>query len=277
MRVNLFIIGVNKAGSSWLHYLLDNHPDIYMSKVKEHNYFGKIYPNDMEKYHKYFPFNKPFTYFGESTTSYFVSEKIAQEIYEYCPNAKIIAIVRDPIKRLISHYNFRKQLGAISENATIEEAVLGMDPNLIAASHYEKTLPFYKQIFGSDQFKIVSLEEGRGQPHKFWGNLLQFLALEPHSLPENQNKPENPTGSKPFRLLYRLTIMPIKKQTPWLYRLLLQKKFMHWSKTILLKLLGTYQPTQLSPKLLEKFEMEFKPTYDYLNSLGFDHHYNQNE
>jgi len=277
MRVNLFIIGVNKAGSSWLHYLLDSHPDIYMSKVKEHNYFGKIYPSNIEEYHKYFPFEKPFIYFGESTPSYFFSEKIAQEIFEYCPNAKIIAIVRDPIKRLISHYNFRKQLGAFSEQTSIEKAISEADPHLIADSHYEKTLPFYQQIFGSDNFKIVSLEESWEQPDKFWDNLLEFLSVKNYAFPENQNKPENPTGSKPFRLIYRLSIIPIKKHAPHLYRFLLQMKFMHWSKTILLKLFGTVQPTKLSPKLSKKLNEEFQPTYEYLNTLGLGYHYNQNK
>ena len=178
MKVNLFIIGINKAGSSWLHYLLDSHPEIYMSKIKEHNYFGKSYPRDMEKYHKYFPFNKPYVYFGESTPTYFYSEKTAREILAYCPDAKIIALIRDPIKRLISHYNFRKQLGAISENSSIEEAISGLDPHLVADSHYEQTLPIYHQIFGANQMKIVSLEEGISQPQLFKENLLQFLKLE---------------------------------------------------------------------------------------------------
>ena len=33
-RVNLFLIGVNKAGTSWLYYLLAQHPDVFMAAEK---------------------------------------------------------------------------------------------------------------------------------------------------------------------------------------------------------------------------------------------------
>ena len=275
MQVNLFIIGVNKAGSSWLHYLLDSHPDIYMSKIKEHNYFGKIYPKDIEKYHQFFPFNKPYSYFGESTPTYYYSEDIAKELLSYSPDAKIIAIVRDPIKRLVSHYNFRKQLGVISEKATIEDAISGLDPHLISDSHYEQTLPVYQEIFGPNQFKIVSLEEGITQTNTFWENLLLFLDLKNHPAPVGQNKSENATGSKSFRIFYSSTIMPIKRNAPWLYRLLLKNPYVHKAKNQLLNTLGTAEKGVLSHDLLKLLKKEFAPTYEYLGKLGFDETYNR--
>ena len=99
-RVNLFIIGVNKAGSSWLYYLLNNHPQIFMSEVKEQYYFNKEYPDGLKDYHANFPFNEDYKYFGEATPTYYRSEQTAKNIKEYSPDAKILAIVRNPIKRL---------------------------------------------------------------------------------------------------------------------------------------------------------------------------------
>lgn len=264
----MFIIGVNKAGSSWLHYLLDTHPDVYMSKVKEHNYFGKSYPDNRDEYHKYFPFNKAFKYYGESTPTYFSSRKIAEEIVEYCPNAKILAIVRDPIQRLLSHYYFRKQIGVIPEKASLKKG-LEIDPHLLLDSHYEKTLPGYQDIFGSENFKIVSLEGGKQDIHLFWKEICEFLKVELTEVPDSKLKAENPTGSRAFRGFYRAVVLPIKLKAPGLYKLILQNKLFYWIKTMSLAVLGTADKEPISEDLMQHLKKEFEPTYEYLGSIGF--------
>jgi len=275
-QVNLFIIGVNKAGSSWLHYLLDTHPDVYMSKVKEHNYFGKTYPDNRDEYHKYFPFDKEFRYYGESTPTYFSSREIAEEIKEYCPNAKVLAIVRDPIQRLLSHYYFRKQIGVIPEKADLDEG-LEIDPHLLIDSHYEKTLPVYQEIFGVDNFKVVSLEGGKQDIDALWKEMCEFLGLTLTDLPDSKLKAENPTGSKAFRGFYRAAVLPIKLKAPGLYKLILQNKLFYWIKTISLAILGTANKQDIPNELMLQLKREFEPTYNYLDSIGFANTYRRNQ
>jgi len=48
---------------------------------------------------------------------------------------------------------------------------------------------------------------------------------------------------------------------------------MHWSKTILLKLLGTAKKETLSPELMQQLQTEFAPTYAYLEELGYKNIY----
>ena len=68
-HVNLFVIGVNKAGTSWLYTLLQKHPDVFMSAQKELFYFGERYPEGRDEYHAHFPFDQSYRYFGEATPS----------------------------------------------------------------------------------------------------------------------------------------------------------------------------------------------------------------
>ena len=274
-KVNLFIIGINKAGTSWLHYLLDTHPDIYMTKVKEHKYFGKLYPNDLEGYHKYFPFQEGLKYYGESTPTYFESKKIAEEIKAYNPNAKIIAIVRDPIQRLLSHYYFRKQIGVIPEKADLKEG-LEIDPHLLVDSHYEKTLPAFLEVFGSENFKIVSLEGGKKDLSFLWNDLQSFLGLNQMDLPDSSLKSENATGSLAFRQFYRTVVLPLKHKMPGLYKSILQYHIFNWIKNLSLAVLGKATKERIPDSLMEELKGEFKPTYQYLDTIGFKDVYKNN-
>lgn len=278
-RVNLFIIGVNKAGTSWLYYFLGQHPDVFMSEVKELYFFGdkKNYPvagtqdpNDLDGYHDYFPFDQNYQYFGEATAKYYQSEAVADEIRTYNPRARLLAIVRDPIQRLLSQYRYRKQLGLFDEDTTLDEALDGRDPPLYEDSHYERSLPAFTDRFGADQFKIVSLEAARDEPERVWEELLAFLDLPPAPCPDPDSKPENPTGSAAFRRVYKLTTRPIKAYAPSVYKWMLQSPLVRTIKLGLIRVLGTAESTALSPEQEARLREEFAPTYAYLRERGFD-------
>jgi len=271
-KVNLFIIGVNKAGSSWLYYFLKAHPQIFMSEVKELYYFNKTYLRDLDKYHSHFDFSQPYQYFGEATPTYYRDRQTAENIKNYAPEAKILAIVRDPIQRLRSQFYFHKQLNIIPEKTTMEEAIERLDPHLIQDSHYEQTLPVYKDIFG-EQFKIVSLEKALNNIAFAWQELQNFLCLDQVELPEFADHSENATGSRLFRIIYKSTIRPIKKISPELYKILLQLKAMRSAKKLLLNRLGKAHKSNISEELHQKLRKEFQDTYQYLRTLDFSEIY----
>ncbi len=271
-RVNLFIIGVNKAGTSWLYYFLDQHPDVFTSEMKELYYFSdeRAGPPDLDAYHDHFPFDKNYQYYGEATPMYYRHEATADAIHAYNPDAKVLAIVRDPIQRLLSQYRYHKQLGILDEDTTAEEALDGRDPKLLNDSHYERSLPAFADRFGSHQFKIVSLEAGRDAPERTWNDLLTFLDLSPVSCPDPDSEPENPTGSAAFRRVYRLTARPIQAYAPSVYQWMLQSSFVRNVKLGLIRLLGTADPDTLTDEQKARLRDEFAPTYEYLQNEGFD-------
>ena len=273
-RVNLFVVGVNKAGTSWLYYLLSAHPDVFMSDVKELYFFGAEQdgPADREAYHRHFPFDEAYRYFGEATVMYYREPAVAAEIEAYNPDAKLLAIVRDPIERLRSQYEYHKQLGLLDEETALAEALDGRDPMLLRDSHYEETLPAFADRFGPGQFKVVSLEAGRDDPEALWTELLSFLDLPAAPCPPPANEPENPTGSPAFRRVYRATVQPVKEHLPGLYEWMLGNAGIRRAKLALLSLLGTAEKDPMPPALRSRLEDEFAPTYAYLHDLGFDHY-----
>lgn len=274
-RVNLVVIGVNKAGTSWLHYLLDQHPEVFMADAKELYFFGDEGPpdeqtNSVEAYHRHFPFEASYRYFGETTPMYYRSAEAARDIEAYNPNAKILAIVRDPIQRLQSQFRYHKQLGILSEETTLDEALEKRSSQLLRDSHYEETLPVFAERFGPEQFKVVSLEEGRRDPEALWAELREFLELSPAPVPSMEDRPENPTGSARFRWVYRHTVRPIRRHMPGLYQKMLESPTVRKIKLVLLQLLGTAERVELSARQRKALRDEFIPTYAYLRDLGLD-------
>jgi len=273
-RVNLFLIGVNKAGTSWLYRLLSGHPDVFMSGIKELYYFGDLGPrsegiDEMRDYHAHFPFDADYRYFGDATVMYYRDPEVAAAIQEYNPDAKLLAIVRDPIERLRSQYRYHKQLGLLDETTTLAEAAFDRDTALLRDSHYERTLPAFADRFGAGQFRVVSLEAGKATPDDFWAELLSFLDLSSGPRPE-ADRPENPTGSPAFRRVYRGLVQPLRKRLPRVYEWMLQSPWAHYAKRGLLGLLGTAEASALPSDLEARLRDEFAPTYAYLRDLGFD-------
>lgn len=275
-KANLFLIGVNKSGTSWLYYLLDQHPDVFMADAKELHFFGDEgrdaeRPDDLEAYHQHFPFDESYRYYGDATVMYYRSAATADEIKAYNPEAKLLAIVRDPIQRLRSQFQYHKQLGLLDEDATLSDALDGStSQTLLRDSHYEETLPAFTERFGTDQFKIVSLEEGIQAPETLWKELLGHLDLQYVPRPPAEDRPENPTGSAAFRWVYRNTARPLRRHLPDVFQWLLQNRLGRWFKLGLLRLLGTAEKASIPPEVQARLRDEFAPTYDYLHQLGFE-------
>ncbi len=136
---NFFLVGAAKAGSTSVAHYLGEHPQIYLSPIKEPNYFSRadINPNhfrellkkriamfDEDKYFTTSEFTSLHAAYltneqhykmlfqkadgdlvtGEASVSYLWSPTAPQEIYNANPNAKIIMVLRNPIDRAFSHY-----------------------------------------------------------------------------------------------------------------------------------------------------------------------------
>src|SRR3989304_4316577 len=152
-KPNLFIVGAPKAGTTALHYFLKQHPDIFMSQMKELRFFSKdVQEHDEELYQKstkrfpslytnrFFKLRSEQDYLrhfkgrttekiaGESSPGYFHSKVAAKEIHKFNPDAKIIMIIREPIDRVYSQHSQRLWLG--SETIEDFEKALKANPGI---------------------------------------------------------------------------------------------------------------------------------------------------
>ncbi len=104
---DFFIVGQPKSGTTALYEMLRQHPQIYMSDVKEPRYFASDLPSSFQRqsdapsatfedYLAMFHHASPDQRVGEASTSYIWSETAAAAIAEAQPSARVIVILREP-------------------------------------------------------------------------------------------------------------------------------------------------------------------------------------
>jgi Sulfotransferase domain len=129
---DFFIVGAPKCGTTSLATYLRAHPGIFMSPVKEPNYFCFDAPGlrDMydrpETYGRLFARARPEQLCGEASTSYLFSDEAVPAILEANPAAKIIVMVRNPLDMVVSHHG--QKLYTLEENEPHFERAWRLSP-----------------------------------------------------------------------------------------------------------------------------------------------------
>ena len=190
MKVNLFIVGAPKAGTTSLHFYLQQHPDVCMSIIKEPNYFTakevqKLYydvspVNSEDWYHSNFtePTSKVI---GEGSVSYLFYPEVPQKIYEYNPKAKILIILRNPVQRAFSHYLMDYGLGLC--NISLEKVLNNplkypqFYQQFIDLGMYYQQIKRYLDVFGHDQVKVMFYDDLKTDTDLFMKEVFSFLSI----------------------------------------------------------------------------------------------------
>ena len=120
---SFFIVGAPKAGTTSLYHYLEEHPEVYMSPIKETNFFSSKQMQEQELYYDATPIQSKNQYLelfkdvsqekqvGEASVSYLYYTGVAKKILEFNPKAKIVIMLRNPVERAFSHYLMDKRLG----------------------------------------------------------------------------------------------------------------------------------------------------------------------
>jgi len=133
---------------------------------------------------------------GEFSTFYIADEYAAQNMFKFDPDIKIIAILRNPIDRTFSNYNFGIQLGKI-DSISFEEA-LEKVPEIAKRSFYYKNLKRYFDIFPHKNIKIMFFDDLKRDPESFLKEVENFLGVK-EFIPSNIHDRSNVTAGCRFQ------------------------------------------------------------------------------
>jgi len=171
------IIGAMKCATSTLHTQLMKQPGIFMTDLKEPNFFSndEEYAKGIDWYWSLFEGSAEFRWRGESSTHYTklpTYPKTIERIQQHCPDVKFIYVIRHPIDRLVSQYIHEWSQRVIS--VEINQAIT-QHPELIDYSRYGMQLQPYFEAFGKDRILPIFFESLLQSPQQELERVCQFL------------------------------------------------------------------------------------------------------
>jgi hypothetical protein len=192
---NCFVIGQPRSGTTSLHAFFRGHPEVFVPVAKETHYYSHFSKPvlgrngmDLDYY---------VMYFMDSTNErircdispYYLSEPgVALRIFRDAPDAKIIALLREPVSQLISTYNLNRPW---TRQEDIDSWFLaGMDGLRRSQPRWDHTgavsvlfhcffasqISEYKRLFGK-RFKILLFEDVISQQERCYHEICDFLGI----------------------------------------------------------------------------------------------------
>lgn len=176
---NLIIVGGLKCGTTSIHHYLGLHPEIQMSKPKELNFFVEELNWDLGLDWYASRFDRRFAVRGESSPHYTNLPRfrgVPERIREHCPEARLIYMVRDPIKRILSHWVHAT--GAGYETRELVPTLSQPDSSYIHRSLYWMQLQPYLEHFDRAQIDVVTQEELQGDRAETMRRAFAFAGVD---------------------------------------------------------------------------------------------------
>ncbi len=207
-KVAFVIAGTQKGGTTALASYLQEHPAICMSTVKEVHFFdsdeyfasGDV---DYARYHARFNPTAGERLLGEATPIYMYWESAPQRIQRYNPAMKLIMLLRNPVTRAYSHWNWNRvnprrrreplpfeQAIAAEEQRRGDAMPLQSRPfSYVDRGFYSRQLRRIWRLFPVEQTLILKSEELQHAPLAALSRITDFLGVARFSqlLPRNVN------------------------------------------------------------------------------------------
>lgn len=210
---DFLIIGAQKAGTTALYAYLRWHPQVTGPSFKEVSFFDRHYARGSRWYRAHLP-ARPRQWIarrrdgrwptvGEASPSYLFHPLAPERVSALIPAARLIAVLRNPVDRALSHYQHEVALGR--EHLSFEEALdredermrgelerIAGDPTYfshawwnytyVARGRYAEQLERWYEAFPREQLLVLFSEELLEHPAETYARVLDFLKVAPHEL-----------------------------------------------------------------------------------------------
>lgn len=203
---DFLLIGAQKAGTTWLWSMLEQHPGTSLPAEKEIHYYGgaELYRRGPEWYHRFFADVDPDRLTGEASTSYLFDRvplwfnedrairypadlpPLPALVARDLPDARIVAILRDPVRRAVSAYHHWMRQGELPPLAGLERTAREHPKlRIVEYGQYLRHLTAWRAHFTAAQTLVLLYEEDIvGDPLTGLARVYDFLGLDPDFHPE---------------------------------------------------------------------------------------------
>ncbi len=193
---DFLIIGALKSGTTSLYQYLGNHSEVVSSSIKETNFFSWEFHKGIKYYLNFFPLKKDIKnqLVFEACPHYLADPKSAGRIKKILPNVKIIVILRDPIERAISNYNYFSNptslfgirnpdnLDKRNVNQALLDDLQGKEKRIFRQygrlSLYARQLKPYYEKFNNEKILLLDFDELKNAPLSVLKKVSLFLGID---------------------------------------------------------------------------------------------------
>jgi hypothetical protein len=287
---DFFIVGHPKSGTTALHEMLRRHPRIYMPECKEPRFFADDMhlgpdrakaglPESFEQYLALFAPALPDQRAGEASPFYLASRTAAREIAAVAPDARIVAILREPASFLRSlHMQFvethvepkndlRKAL-ALEDARSRGRRVPRHSPfparALLYSNYvrYAEQLRCYHSAFGAEQVLVLVYEDFRADNAATVRRVLRFLEVD-ETLPivVREANPTVRVRAQPLEELMRAVSIgrgPLSRSAKAALKLLAPRRLRHRALVGIRRRLIWSEPQPPDERLMRELRRRFK-------------------
>lgn len=206
---NFLIIGAGKSGTTALYHYLKQHPQIYMSPMKEPKFFAfegqqlnfqgpsgdkvnRTAITDIEAYRALFQGVLDEVAVGEASPEYLHNPRAPERIRHHIPNAKLVAILRNPVDRAYAGYLMQVREGRETFSdfgRALQEEETRIHNNwtfghYVSGGFYYAQLKRYFDTFNRDQIRVYLNEDLSTDAPDLLREVFQFLGVDETFLPD---------------------------------------------------------------------------------------------
>ena len=218
---NFFIIGAQKAGTTSLYHYLNQHPQIYMSPVKEPFFFdheinskGDVVQQEfagrrqaprfanLEEYQALFRGVDGETAIGEASPLYIYAPGTPERIKEHVPEARSVALLRNPADRAYSAFLHALRIG-VEPLTDFAQALREEEERIRNGWHYVfhyrnrglyyEQLKRYYEVFGRESVGVWLYDDLKEDPASMVRSVFRFLGVE-DAFDSDTSSAHNPAG-----------------------------------------------------------------------------------
>lgn len=206
------VIGAQKAGTTSLHDYMAVHPQLEEGLYKELHFFDtRFYHWGETWYRTFFPkVSDPNVKTFETTPRYLADPRVPKRMAGMLPDAKLIAVLRNPTERAISHYFHalrhgedtlpiqeafdaeEQRLAAIIENQDFDNCQFGYHSYKYRGL-YKQQLDRFLEHYDRSKLLVLSSERFFAEPAEHLRCVFEFIDVDPDFVVKDL-KPKN-TGS----------------------------------------------------------------------------------
>lgn len=208
------VFGASRSGTTALYNYLKQHPMVFMSPSKEPNFFafdgetpefrgpGADYVNnsitDLAEYQALFDKASIELARGEASPLYLYFERAPKRIHHHIPNAKLIAVLRNPVDQAFSHFLYAKRqvLEPLEDfSAALSQELKRIDDHWQPMFHYSQFPRYHEQLsryfalFPAEQIEIFLYEDFVDTPLDVLAEIFAFIGVDDTFVPDLSYRP----------------------------------------------------------------------------------------